>query len=467
MDDRLGCMPTFGEEHFGASQLGDVRRTRRLVKTANAIFRHPGGTLPHKLHAPADLKALYRLMDQHSVSHDAVLAPHRHRALQAMRQQDGVVLIVHDFTELDYTGLRSLDGLGQIGNGSGRGYECLNSLAIDPGTRQVLGLAHQRLHRRDTVPDRETREQRRQRESRESRQWKQAVTEIGPAPQGVCWVHVSDRGSDTLEYLDAIAASGGSFVVRSQHDRLMFAGHSEDNSRHKLHSYARALPSVGQRTIAVAARDGQQARTAQVSMAWAAVRLRPPTQPRGDYRPQPLAVWVIRVWESEPPPNVDGIEWLLLTNVPVTRLLEAERTIDWYGCRWIVEEFHKAQKSGCAIEEMQFTSEERLQPMIALLSVVAVMLLNLRDSSRRADAAETLAAEVVDPAYVEVLSAWRYGQRRVDLTIREFFYALARLGGHQNRRRDKPPGWLVLWRGWMQLQTMLEGAFALGLLKSG
>jgi hypothetical protein len=467
MDDRLGCTPTFGDEHFGAAQLGDVRRTRRLVQTANAIFRHPGGTLPHKLHAPADLKALYRLMDQHSVSHDAVLAPHRHRTLQAMRQQDGVVLIVHDFTELDYTGLRSLAGLGQIGNGSGRGYECLNSLAIDPRTRQVLGLAHQRLHRRDTVPDQETREQRRQRESRESRQWKQAVTEIGPAPEGVCWVHVSDRGSDTLEYLDAIAACGGSFVVRSQHDRLMFAGHREDSVRHKLHSYARALPAVSQRTIEVAARDGQQARAANVSIAWAAVRLRPPTQPRGDYRQQPLAVWVIRVWESEPPPGVDGIEWLLLTNVPVTCLVEAERGIDWYGCRWIVEEFHKAQKSGCAIEDMQFTSEERLQPMIALLSVVAVMLLHLRDSSRRGDASERLADEVVAPEYVEVLSAWRYGQRRADLTIREFFDALARLGGHQNRRRDKPPGWLVLWRGWMQLQTMLEGALALGLLKSG
>lgn len=467
MDDRLGSTHNFGEEHFGAAQLGDVRRTRRLVHTANAIFRHPGGTLPHKLHDPADLKALYRLMDQEAVCHDTVLTPHRQRTRQAMRQADGVVLIVHDFTELDYTGLHSLAGLGQIGNGSGRGYECLNSLAIDPRTRQVLGLANQRLHHRDWVPPKETRAQRRQRESRESRQWQQAVLDIGPPPAGGCWVHVSDRGSDTLEYLDAIAVSGGCFVVRSQHDRLMFAGHGHDRVAHKLHSYARALAAVGQRHFDVAARDGQAARTARVSMAFAAVRLRAPTQPRGDYRRQALAVWVIRVWEEKPPAGVDGIEWILLTNVPMTRLVEVERGIDWYGCRWIVEEFHKAQKSGCAMEDLQFTSEERLQPMIALLSVVAVMLLNLRDSSRRVDAAEKLAAEFVDPAYVEVLSAWRYGQRRVDLTIQEFFYALARLGGHQNRRRDKPPGWLVLWRGWTQLQTMLEGALALGLLKSG
>ena len=36
--------------------------------------------------------------------------------------------------------------------------------------------------------------------------------------------------------------------------------------------------------------------------------------------------------------------------------------------------------------------------------------------------------------------------------------ALARLGGHQNRRNDKRPGWLVLWRGWTALQLLLTGS---------
>lgn len=152
MADPLEGAPTWGARHFGGAQPGDRRRTRRLVQAADAIFRHPGGTLPHKLRSPADLKALYRLMDQDAVTHAAVLAPHREGTRRAMSEHAGVVLVVHDFTELDYTGLTSLCGLGQIGNGSGRGYECLNSLAIDPDTRQVLGLANQRLHHRATAP---------------------------------------------------------------------------------------------------------------------------------------------------------------------------------------------------------------------------------------------------------------------------------------------------------------------------
>jgi hypothetical protein len=99
--------------------------------------------------------------------------------------------------------------------------------------------------------------------------------------------------------------------------------------------------------------------------------------------------------------------------------------------------------------------------MIALLSVVAVSLLNLREASRRPDAQERPATDLVDKRYVTVLSAWRYKKIRSDLSIHDFFYALARLGGHQNRKSDHRPGWLVLWRGWMALQHMLDGAEAL------
>ena len=60
---------------------------------------------------------------------------------------------------------------------------------------------------------------------------------------------------------------------------------------------------------------------------------------------------------------------------------------------------------------------------------------------------------------VDILSGWRYHERR-PLSVREFFLALARLGGHQNRKCDGEPGWLVLWRGWITLQQMVAGARA-------
>ena len=167
---------------------------------------------------------------------------------------------------------------------------------------------------------------------------------------------------------------------------------------------------------------------------------------------------MVRVWESDPPCGAEPVEWFLLTNVPVERAATARQVIAWYECRWVVEEYHKALKTGCDIEHMQFTHSTRLEPMIALQSVVALTLLNLRDASRRPDAQTTPATQIVAPEYVHVLCTWRHGEIRADWTIHEFFLALARLGGHQNRRRDKRPGWIVLWRGWTDLQLLVTGS---------
>ena len=35
--------------------------------------------------------------------------------------------------------------------------------------------------------------------------------------------------------------------------------------------------------------------------------------------------------------------------------------------------------------------------------------------------------------------------------------ALGNLGGHLNRKRDGLPGWITLWRGWLELRPLVEG----------
>ena len=44
---------TFGEVHFGAANLGDRRRVKRLVRVADQLALHPEGTFPKKFHDPA------------------------------------------------------------------------------------------------------------------------------------------------------------------------------------------------------------------------------------------------------------------------------------------------------------------------------------------------------------------------------------------------------------------------------
>ena len=464
--------PTFGQEHFGQAYLGDKRRTRCLIDLADRFARHPGGTLPQKLKDPLALRRCYDLMKVPAVTHQSVLTPHRQCTLGSVLAQDGVVLEVHDGSELNFSQLTSLrDQLGQVGNGSGKGYQCLNSLAVLPKEGRVLGLVNQILFKRPEVPKNETRAQRRDRADRESLRWLRAVDGVEEATarcrrrlrlDGVVSDGEQRKGVGSRARGFGGSRELGAFVDRShlgsRQDRLTRI-HDQGQAT-RLHDHLRTLAEQGRRTIQLSDRPGRPARQASVAVTWAAVWVDPPANPRGQYRQAPLRVWALRVWEPEPPAGAEAVEWFLLTNGAVEGLGQAWERADWYICRWVVEEFHKAQKTGCNIEAPQFTCVERLEPMIALLSVLATTLLGLRSDSRDEQAKDRPATERVDQEYVEILSGWRYQEKRA-LTLREFFLALARRGGHQNRNSDGPPGWLVLWRGWTTLQAMVEGARAL------
>jgi hypothetical protein len=435
------------------------------------LRRHPGSTLPNKLASPPDLKALYRLLERPEVTHEALMAPLRAYTLKNIAACEGIVLLIHDATELDYTSRGSLAAhLGQIGSGYGRGYISHHVLAVDFQTHSVLGLMEQILHCRDEVPEKEPLPEHRARATRESRLWIKGTQHL---PRERRLVDVADQGADTFEFLEHECHSGRTFVIRACKCRLVEGGHEGQGPKSYLSDYVHALPELGSFTMDVQAQrnaDGSQRaarQDAEFVMRGGAVLVHPPHAKAGEHGDEPLPLYAARLTEVHPPAGEKPVDWLLLTNEPLNRFKDAWRVASWYECRWIVEEYHKGQKTGVAVEELQFTAVDRLQPAIALLSAVALTLLDLRDASRRDDAKTRPATTVISHDYVAVLTAWRYGTVRLNVSVHDFYYALARLGGHQNRTHDKRPGWLVLWRGWIKLQAMLDGYLAAQRTKLG
>jgi hypothetical protein len=375
----------------------------------------------------------------------------------------GDLLIIHDTTELDYSQRHSLKQLGPIGGGYNRGYLCHNSLVVEPESRHVVGLINQVLHRRPASATPQGEKSLRKRKSaglkrrRESQLWLAGVAAVPEhlCPAGCRWIDVCDRGADTFEFHEAEQRRQRPYVVRSSANRLIHTTEAPKPDA-KLHTWMRKQAAWGQRTLAIKARDQRTARTATLKYAAARVWLAAPRQRRGRHSSVPLPVWVVRVWEVDAPRNEELLEWFLLSSVPVHTPADAKQVIDWYETRWVIEEYHKALKTGMGLEDLQFRSETRLEPAIAVLSVTALTLLNLRAAAQRPDADRRPAEEVIDPLYVEVLDCWRNRRRSVSaMTVREFLLALGRLGGHQNRRRDGMPGWQTLWQGWNQLHAMV------------
>jgi len=434
------------QQLVGTAELGDRRRTHRLVKLIESLMAHPVGTLPSKL-SRAELKAAYRWCSADDVTHASVEQAVRRGTLSLCKETPGTILILHDSSELDYSFRRSLrEQLGAIGDGRGRGYSCHSSVAVTPEGR-FLGVVGQILHRPVRAPKGEGHADRRERATRNSLLWLKGTTEL-PADQR--YVDVCDRGADTFEFLEHELLSGRRFVIRGKNNRRCYAGH-HGHREVKLMEYLRRQPSRGTKALPVGHKRSRPARVATLQVSWAAVQLRCPQVRKGHHGRAPLLVWCVRLWEKR-----GKLERFLLVGHPIETLKQALEVAGWYEKRWVQEEWHKCLKTGCGVEALQFTDRARLEPMIMVLSVVAGWLLQVRDLARDDEASRQPATEVVPNKVVRTLCLWRHREEKPLWSVREFCLALGRLGGHQNRKSDGLPGWITLWRGYERLACMLE-----------
>ena len=132
--------------------------------------------------------------------------------------------------------------------------------------------------------------------------------------------------------------------------------------------------------------------------------------------------------------------------------------LEHYEKRWLIEEFHKALKSGCRLEERQYEAAKRLEAVTGVLSVLAVRLLQLKTIAR--DEPQRPAKQVVPMRWIQMLQSLRKRPPKSPWTVRDFYRELAKLGGFLGRKSDGEPGWMTLWHGFEKLHLCLRGADA-------
>jgi Transposase Tn5 dimerisation domain/Transposase DDE domain len=147
---------------------------------------------------------------------------------------------------------------------------------------------------------------------------------------------------------------------------------------------------------------------------------------------------------------------VLFTSLEADTAAAAIEIVNYYEKRWIIEEFHKALKTGCRIEDRQLETGDRLAPLIGLMSVQAVRLVQLKTVARAEP--DRPAEQIVPERYIELLERCRKLAPGTLVTVRDFFRTLAKLGGFLGRKGDGEPGWLTIWRGWEKLYGMIRGA---------
>lgn len=462
----------WAEQMFRGCELGDRRRTKRLIDLGGRLAAAGGGTVASA--CGDDAKAIeggYRFVRNEHVSVEAI-AEGGFASTAEMARGVELLLAIQDTTSLSYSHSVS-EKLGDLGgpkSSQGRGWFVHNTILLDGHTGETVGLIDQERWMR-ALNSRGSRKRRKETpyEDKESFKWQAASERVRQrlSPKKMRHViEVCDREADIYEYLTYKLEDEGRFVVRSSVDRRIDA-----EAGRLWHAVSEQKP-LGEYEVKVPQRGGQKggkkqkprksrkARTAKVAIRAIQVTLKPPYRPGRKLHKQ--AVWIVQVLEEQPPVGEDGLEWLLLTTEPADSYEAARQVVWYYEQRWRVEDYHKAWKAtGCRVEHQRLQDPANLERMAVILAFVAVRLLQLKETS------ETHSDWPCTAIFSD--SAWKClwlkllkdGEPR-ELpdempTLKWAYYALARLGGFQDTKRTGKVGWATLWKGWFKLADMVEG----------
>jgi hypothetical protein len=454
-------------EEMASADLGDERLNARRDRVIAVLEQRPDAGFPDACGTDAETEALYRFLRNRRVSCAGVIEPHL-RATTDRCTALGEVLVIHDTTEASFSGEKPRPGLTKLGP-QRHGFWLHAALAASAdGMRAPLGLLSLMPFVRQPDATRARKPNWRQRfndPNKESRRWIDGVaavrqrlgTETRP-------VHLMDREGDNYELFTALIEHGDRFVVRLNYDRHLAT--AEEATAPATINAARPARALGERAITVSARrvgkrpkpnvkrrPARSHRIATVRFAAAGVTLKRPRDHR-DPMPLSLAVHVVYVWETNAPTGETPIEWRLVTTEPIDTAEQVLRIVEWYRTRWLIEEFFKCLKTGCAYEKRQLESLDTLLVALALLAPIAWQLLLMRHLARKLPALH--ASVVLTARQIGILRTTPGGHTLSSTpSIREALLAVARLGGHL--RQNGEPGWLVLARGMQKLLCMESG----------
>ena len=430
----MGCTGT------GGIELGDVRRTRRLIKLVEDLSARPTGSIPLASGGWAETKAAYRLLDTEALDWRELLEVHTERTRERLQDQP-VVLCLQDTTELDFTSQPGIAGLGRLSYEAQHGLYVHPTLVVTP-EGVALGVIDAWMWARQPKG---------QPDVKESTRWVEGYTivaDLAERTPTTRFVYVADREGDLRALMDAAAqrAHAADGLVRAQHHRKTASGD-------KLWSRVEKTDPLGEVEFMLPAAPGRAARRVRQTLYRDTVTL-----PALRKAAPEVTVTAILAREEQPPAGEKPIVWRLLTNRTAETLEAVVELIDWYRRRWLVEIFFRILKSGCRVEALQLGTLERLERALVIYLIIAWRILHLVTWGRECP---DLPCEVVfDPE--EWQAAWIVTHRTpppdTPPPLGVMVRMVAGFGGFLGRKGDGHPGPKALWEGLLQLH-----AFAIGI----
>jgi Transposase Tn5 dimerisation domain/Transposase DNA-binding len=464
------------------ASFGDERLNERFPRLLDRMSQQPALKFPAACKGNAEAQAAYRFVNNDKVDPHKVFRPHRDATIERIRiRKPPVVLIPQDTTEVDVTRRHEvMKDAGPLNDPGRVGFFVHAMMALTP-ERLPLGVIEADFHARD--PDEFVRSAAKDAATKRAERWAKPIED----KESVRWlegyraacrvaeevpettvVSLSDSEGDIFEcLLEGRRVAGrrkAEWIIRACQDRALVCDDpSSGGAATSLRERLVAAPILDRLTIEVRKREPKSkdqrkrkqpraARTAEVTVRAARVRLRGPARPGGKLADVDVNVVLVR--EEAPPPGEEPVEWILLTSLPINEVEEVLRVIGYYCCRWQIEIYFRILKSGCKVEESQLETAEAFLPYLSLCMIVAWRVQYVMMLGR--DCPELPCDIAFDDDEWRAVYAVVKGETppAEPPSMGTMVKMIASLGGYLGRKCDGEPGPKAMWVGLRRMSDL-------------
>lgn len=445
------------DEEISSSTFSDRRHANRFKSLMQKLWQGMGNSLPFACQDRAATKAAYRFLSSSKIDEQILLQGHTESTSQRVQAaQSETILLLQDTTTFGYhrdnpeaIGFAGSYTAGLVTTGNDAGINCgilmHSSLAV---TAQglPLGLTAVKFWTRKKFKGtnalkRKINPTRVPIEEKESYRWLENLrqsTALLQCPERC--VHVGDRESDIYELYCLASELSTHFLVRTCENRLAENSTMEEEMNN--------VPSEGQGQHRILLRqDKGGVRETLLNIRWKTLTLHPPIGKAKQY--PDLRLTAIIATEEEPEDKNTRVEWKLLTDLPVTNLIEATEKLEWYSHRWKIETFHKVMKSGC--------QAERLTNLLCCYCILSWRIFWVTMLSRETPKASAELAFTETEITILDTMVKDTAQISSSPPLEKYTIKLAQLGGYMGNKNKHPPGNIVIWRGLRRLNEIHTG----------
>ncbi len=444
-------------------------KDKRLMNRSNSILNRLFSNSVHSIRrlAGSDLeaKAMYRFLQNDHVSEEDIIRNMSANCANCVR--DRPVLCIQDTSEVNlYNHRNRIKKDAYIGTTNatfgGLGFHIHPSFVLDAESFMPYGFSTIRIWNRSheqPVKDRSHHKNMAPIESKESYKWlESALKSRASLASAREIIIIQDREGDIYEQFALVPDAKTHLLIRAKANRVL-------PGKEKLFEYLSRQPLQGSYEVKLEGdkRRNISKRTATIEVRYAAITI---SSHQYSNKSLPSQVSLYAIEAKEVGEGIENpIHWRLLTTKKVEDLPTAMLCIEWYTCRWIIEEvFRILKKEGFNIEASELSQAKAIRKLCLMMLETIIKLFIMQIAYATPE--ESAPQSCFSPQEIECLEQ-HIGQLEgnteklknpyTSSDLKRYIWAIARLGGWKGYLSERKPGITTFWTGLQKFTAIMQG----------